>query len=144
MKITRALKRVPSTHPGIAHFILTVVTTLEDDNDLVALLNSHLVWVWPRTDLHHWIGVLNRFDAILDQIIKDYDLNSMDHAQTSPFTPRTAALLHAILAFEKVLLENATNRKVFASFDVSCSPPLNKKKPEFDSKAETCFELIDD
>ena len=76
-------------------------------------------WAWPRTDLQHWIAPLNRFDTILEDIVRDYDLASMEHCQTNEFTPRTRELLHAVLAFEKILLENSTNRKIYASFDVS-------------------------
>lgn len=76
-------------------------------------------WTWPRTDLQHWIVPLNRFDSILEGVINDYDLGSMEHCQTNAFTPRTKELVAAILAFEKILLENSTNRKIFASFDVS-------------------------
>lgn len=36
----------------------------------------------------------------------------------NPFTPRTKRTVLAILGFEKLLLENCTNRKMFASYDV--------------------------
>lgn len=119
MKIKRAPKKSPSTHAGIASFILAALAA--PDDELPALLRpiTTLGWAWPRTDLQHWIAPLNRFDAILEDVIRDYDLASMLHCQTNAFTPRTKALLTAILAFEKVLLENSTNRKIFASFDVS-------------------------
>lgn len=42
-----------------------------------------------------------------------------DHVQASKFTPRTKELILAILRFTRLLLENATNRKLYASFDVS-------------------------
>lgn len=118
-KIKRAPKRSPSTNPGIAAFILAIQSCTPDS--LPSLLNpiSSSGWTWPRTDLQHWIQPLNRFDSILEDVIRDYDLGSMEHCQTNAFTPRTKELVGAILAFEKVLLENSTNRKIFASFDVS-------------------------
>lgn len=118
-KIKRAPKRTPSTHPGIASFIKALAVCADDE--LPGLLQPVCSsgWTWPRTDLQHWIVPLNRFDAILEGVVNDYDLSSMEHCQTNAFTPRTKQLVAAILAFEKVLLENSTNRKIFASFDVS-------------------------
>mgnify|MGYP001593420158 FL=1 len=118
MKIKRAPKKTPSTNPSIAAFILQLANSPPDE--LPSLLQPIVSagWAWPRTDLQHWIVPLNRFDAILEEVIRDYDLGSMEHCQTNAFTPRTKELVAAILAFEKVLLENSTNRKIFSSFDV--------------------------
>jgi E3 ubiquitin-protein ligase HUWE1 len=122
VRIKRAPKRQPSTNPGIAAFITALQAENSPADELPALLLPivHSGWTWPRTDLQHWIVPLNRFDSILEDVIRDYDLGSMEHCQTNAFTPRTKELVGAILAFEKVLLENSTNRKIFASFDVSC------------------------
>lgn len=120
-KIKRAPKRNPSTHPGIASFIVALRDDNSKDDELPGLLLPIVEagWKWPRTDLQHWIAPLNRFDTILEHVVRDYDLGSMDHPQTNAFTPRTKELVHSVLAFEKVLLENSTNRKIYASFDVS-------------------------
>ena len=119
MRIKRASKKHPSTNAEIAAFILAANACA--DEELPQLLEPILSagWAWPRTDLQHWIVPLNRFDRILEDVVQDYDLTSMLHAQINAFTPRTRTLLLAILAFEKLLLENSTNRKIFASFDVS-------------------------
>ena len=119
MKIKRPPKKQPSSNPSIAAFISSLATAKDDD--LPELLESVLAvgWTWPRTDLQHWINPLNRFDTILDGVVTDYDLATLDHPQTNQFTPRTKRTLLAILRFEKLLLENSTNRKIFASFDVS-------------------------
>ena len=124
MKIKRPPRKSPSTNPEIAAFILTLSSQAEDE--LPALLSPIIIagWNWPRTDLQHWITPLNRFDTILEQVINDYDLATMEHCQTNEFTPRTRELLASILKFEKMLLENSTNRKIFASFDVSTLPVL--------------------
>lgn len=128
MRIKRASKKHPSTNAEIAAFILAANACA--DEELPQLLDPILSagWTWPRTDLQHWIVPLNRFDRILEDVVNDYDLTSMEHAQINAFTPRTRTLLLAILAFEKLLLENSTNRKIFASFDVSipryCCPAL--------------------
>lgn len=124
MKIKRLPKKVPSSNVQIAAFILQLVAANQED--LPELIHPLLDqgWTWPRTDLQHWIKPLNRLDSILEQIVIDYDLASLDHCQTNQFTPRTKTLLIAILKFEKLLLENSTNRKIYASFDVSLPSPF--------------------
>ena len=87
-----------------------------DTNDLLALLQPIDSWRLPRSDLNAWIKVHNKFDAILEDIIRDYDI---DAVQTKPFDPNTKDTLCAILKFERMLLENTTNRKLFVQYDVS-------------------------
>ncbi|GAA5909447.1 hypothetical protein JCM8208_006528, partial [Rhodotorula glutinis] len=116
-RLKRQPKRGGSAHPGIAAFIAQIQAVAQ--HELPALLEPLVAagWTWPRTDLQHWIHPLNRFDDILEQVIADYDLASMEHGQTNTFTPRTKELLLAVLSFEKLLLENSTNRKIFNGFD---------------------------
>ena len=89
------------------------------DDELPAVLNAVQHWHWPRTDLHYWIKPLNRFDNILEEIAKSYRVGGSDGdaIQINEFTPRTKELILAILRFTRLLLENATNRKLYASFD---------------------------
>ncbi|GAA5942817.1 hypothetical protein JCM10213_002959 [Rhodosporidiobolus nylandii] len=116
-RLKRSPKRGGSANPGIAAFILQLQQVPTDE--LPALIAPVLKegWQWPRTDLQHWIHPLNRFDDILEQVIRDYDLADMQHSQTNEFTPRTKELVLSVLAFQKVLLENSTNRKIFMGFD---------------------------
>ena len=72
-------------------------------------------WKWPRSDLNAWIKVLNKFDGILEEAIRDYDI---DNLQVNVFTPLTKKTVCEILRFERLLLENSTNRKTFNSYDV--------------------------
>lgn len=72
--------------------------------------------MWPRSDLHSWVKVLNKFDEILKGFIEEYEL---DKLQLNPFTPLTKSIITEILRFETLLLDNSTNRKLFASYDVS-------------------------
>lgn len=74
------------------------------------------MWKWPRSDLNAWIKVLNKFDDIMDQIITEYNVGKL---QLEPFKPEAKELLSEILRFERLLLENSTNRKTFSSYDVS-------------------------
>jgi E3 ubiquitin-protein ligase HUWE1 len=65
--------------------------------------------------------VLNKFDALLEKVIAEYDIASL---QVNEFSPRTKSLVMEILRFERMLLEHCTNRKIYASYDVSSLPPL--------------------
>ncbi|GJJ06087.1 hypothetical protein Clacol_000276 [Clathrus columnatus] len=78
------------------------------------VLSSIDVWKWARSDLHCWIKVLNKFDAVLEEIIRDYDI---DNHQVKEFTPHSREIVLGILTFERLLLENSTNRKLFNSYD---------------------------
>ncbi|GAA5823738.1 hypothetical protein JCM11251_003273 [Rhodosporidiobolus azoricus] len=116
-RLKRSPKRGGSAHPGIAAFIKSLQTVPQDE--LPQLLKPIVAegWQWPRTDLQHWIYPLNRFDEILETVIRNYDLADTKHCQTNEFTPRTKELVMSVLAFQKVLLENSTNRKIFMGFD---------------------------
>lgn len=76
------------------------------------------VWKWPRSDLNAWVKVLNKFDDIMDEVIHEYNVEKL---QLDPFIPAKRDLLAEILRFERLLLENSTNRKTFNSYDVSCA-----------------------
>lgn len=103
-------------HPKITAVILAIQDA--QDHDLPGILNAVQYWHWPRTDLHYWIKPLNRFDGILEEICKSYNVTG-DNVQVNEFTPRTKELILSIIRFTRLLLENATNRKLYSSFDVS-------------------------
>ncbi len=84
--------------------------------ELVKILKQADSWKWPRSDLNAWIKVLNRFDDIMDEIIQEYNI---DKLQLKPFSLDTKELISEILRFERLLLENSTNRKTFSSYDVN-------------------------
>lgn len=91
------------------------------NEDLPEVLSQIDSWKWPRSDLNAWIKVLNKFDEILEEAIRDYDI---DNLQVNVFTPLTKKTICEILRFERLLLENSTNRKTFNSYDVRPSRPL--------------------
>ena len=97
---------------------MDLINTLIDTptDDLAAFIAGIPEWRWPRSDLYAWIKVLNKFDDVLKDIIRDYDV---DKLQVNVFTPLTKATLLEILRFERMLLENSTSRKLFSSYDVS-------------------------
>ena len=67
---------------------------------------------------------LNRSDGIFETAVRDHDLGSMEHLQTNEFTPRAKELVLSVLALQKLLSENSTNRKIFNGFDVSFPPRI--------------------
>lgn len=85
-------------------------------NELAAFIQAIPHWSWPRSELHVWFSVLDRFDEIMESLISDYDA---DNLQVKPFSESDKALLFQILRFERMLLDNSTNRKLFNSYDVS-------------------------
>ncbi|GAA5986703.1 hypothetical protein JCM10908_003863 [Rhodotorula pacifica] len=105
---------------GIVH-VDSVVPQIQDFqvHELPSLLEPLLQsgWQCPRTDMQHWIRPPNRSDEIVETKIPDYDLGSMLQLQTTEFTPRTKELVLSVLAFQKLLLENSTDRKIFNAFD---------------------------
>jgi E3 ubiquitin-protein ligase HUWE1 len=100
----------------VAALISSLLKAPEDR--LAAVLKDIDTWKWPRTDLNAWIKVLNRFDDIMESIIREYDVEKL---QLVSFNNSAKELLSEILRFERLLLEYSTNRKTFSSYDVSHS-----------------------
>ncbi|KAJ7703165.1 hypothetical protein B0H17DRAFT_1175941 [Mycena rosella] len=112
MKILHKSKRAVAPPSQVAELIARLLNTPNDD--LSQVLSEIESWKWPRSDLNAWIKVLNKFDAILEEVIRDYEV---DKLQVNVFTPATKTTLCEILRFERLLLENSTNRKMFHSYD---------------------------
>ncbi|KZT26754.1 hypothetical protein NEOLEDRAFT_1062431 [Neolentinus lepideus HHB14362 ss-1] len=112
MKIQHKSRRAVPPHPQVAELINKIYDT--PNEDLPEVLGEIDIWKWPRSDLNAWVKVLNKFDAILEEVINDYDI---DKVQVNTFTPRTKKTTSEILRFERLLLENSTNRKIFSSYD---------------------------
>ncbi|KAG6874485.1 hypothetical protein C0995_010395 [Termitomyces sp. Mi166 len=98
--------------PQIAELIHKLLNISTDD--LYDVLSQIDVWKWPRTDLNAWIKVLNKFDVVLEDVIREYHVEDL---QLTEFTPLTKRTVTAVLRFERLLLENSTNRKIFNSYD---------------------------
>ncbi|EGE04949.1 DNA binding protein URE-B1 [Trichophyton equinum CBS 127.97] len=101
-------------------------------------------WPFPRGDLYHWIGVLNRFDELLARVVTKYGLD--EGPQSKPFGRLVLVedsvstslvsndeegerkldqlglgpegdreLVESILDFSRLLLEKCGNRSLFSS-----------------------------
>ncbi|PSK40189.1 hypothetical protein B9Z65_8129 [Elsinoe australis] len=112
------------------------------------LLPAHLAtfpkqWGFPKSDLHSWIPVLNRFDRILELIVAEYGLG--EGPQTKPFATSVlrkgdaekqedeasqeklqelghssdgdCKLAKDVLDFSAFLLEHSSNRGLYSSQD---------------------------
>ncbi|KAG8936847.1 hypothetical protein FRC02_010709 [Tulasnella sp. 418] len=112
MKIIKASKRITPPHPEITELINTILDT--PTNDLAALIGGIPEWRWPRSDLGNWIKVLNKFDVILQDIIAEYDIDSL---QLKELTSSAKSTVLEVLRFERMLLENSTSRKLYSSYD---------------------------
>ncbi|KAK8853332.1 hypothetical protein IAR55_004036 [Kwoniella newhampshirensis] len=112
MKVKKSAKKQIPPARDVAALIERI--SAASDQDLVHVLQQFQSWRYPRGDLHAWIPVLDRSDSILEDIIKSYDLTKL---QVNDFTPKTKELLLEVLRVQKLLLENCTNRKLFASYD---------------------------
>ena len=97
----------------VAELIQKLMSTTNEH--LAHVLSEIDVWTWARSDLNAWIKVLNRFDSILEDIIRAYDI---DNLQNNSLNPADKAIVMEILRVERLLLENSTNRKMFCSYDV--------------------------
>ncbi|KIK27762.1 hypothetical protein PISMIDRAFT_674672 [Pisolithus microcarpus 441] len=112
MKISQKSRKAAQPHPQVAELIEKLSNTPEGNiADVLTQIDS---WKWPRSDLNAWVKVLDKFDAILGDAISDYNV---DKLQLNPFSPATKRTLCEILRFERLLLENSTNRKTFNSYD---------------------------
>ena len=70
--------------------------------------------------MYHWIPLLNRFDEILEEAVKKYNLK--EGPQTIPWEEKHEELVCGVLAFSRVLVEGCGNRSLYASSAVSLSP----------------------
>ncbi|KAF5354781.1 hypothetical protein D9756_005295 [Leucocoprinus leucothites] len=112
MKVSNKSKKAATPPTAVAEFIARVLSA--PDEQLVHILGSIDSWKWPRSDLNAWTKVLNKFDSILENTINQYELEKV---QAATFTSQAKALVSEILRFQRLLLENSTNRKTFSSYD---------------------------
>ncbi|PKI83767.1 HECT-type E3 ubiquitin transferase [Malassezia vespertilionis] len=112
MKITKTPKRKPEVFAEVASLCARVAQA--SDAELADVLLGVQQWEWPRGDLYTWTGVLNRFDALLEEVCTTH---SFDPLQSGAFSPDSKHLLLSILHFSLLLLENCMNRKLYASYE---------------------------
>ncbi|KAJ3321382.1 hypothetical protein HDV06_004367 [Boothiomyces sp. JEL0866] len=111
MQITKSLKRSAPPPKSLEQFIVQLQNV--EESELINVIQSLGNWVWPKTDLFHWIAVLNRVDAILERIVKKYELPY----QSMPLEEFDKKLVLGTLHLTKTLWDNATNRNLYNSYE---------------------------
>ncbi|CAG8807424.1 14954_t:CDS:2, partial [Gigaspora rosea] len=97
MKIKKSPpKKLVAPIPPIKNLIQKLSECHEEE--IPRIVESAIDWSYPRGDLFHWIGVLNRFDTMLENICKNYNLKKL---QTSKFSEGVRVVLMAILKFSR-------------------------------------------
>ncbi|KAG8786740.1 hypothetical protein FRC15_010808 [Serendipita sp. 397] len=105
-------RRTIPAHPDVVRLINDLQNLAKDE--LAPFLRAITQWIWPRSELYVWVTVLDRFDEIMADLITQYDAANI---QLNPFSSEDKELLYQILRFERMLLDNSTNRKLFSSYD---------------------------
>ncbi len=116
-------RRLPELSPLVASFVASAVQATE--SELSALLHEPCDygnacgpgrWTFPKSDLFHWVPLLDKFDDILAAVIAQlWDPTSK--LQATPFALEGAVLVVRVLHFTRLLLENCSSRNIFASYD---------------------------
>lgn len=98
--------------------IATIITQLRElsEPELMTCLEQFDSWTLPRGDMFHWVAVLDRFDTILERLVKQYRLDQ--ELQLQSFTLDEKRLIVGILKFSRLLVENCTNRNIYNSYEV--------------------------
>lgn len=83
---------------------------------LSAFLEANMTWNYPKSDLVHWVKVLNHFDELFEKIIAEYGY-LLESPKLREISPQDSTLVISCLQFSKLLLENCVNRKLYSSSD---------------------------
>ncbi|KAI5190779.1 E3 ubiquitin-protein ligase HUWE1 [Nematocida sp. AWRm77] len=113
MKIQRPLDRRFSQPTEEVGRMIEQLETLPE-GEIEAYLGGLPEWKHGKTDLLYWMDVLNRFDELLEGVVKEYNLGAL---QNKEFTQQDRGMVREILRFQKVLVENGSNKSIFNSFD---------------------------
>lgn len=74
-------------------------------------------WPFPKSDLFHWVPLLDCFDQMLEGVIEQF-WSKETNLQQKPLTETIQRLVMRILEFTRLLLENCSSRNIYASYDV--------------------------
>ncbi|KAL7424430.1 E3 ubiquitin-protein ligase tom1 [Cryptotrichosporon argae] len=114
MKVSRTAKRQFPPAADVSALIEEIVAA-PDNPTLLSVLSAFTTWRYSRGDLHAWVRVLDKFDELLAGVVDMYGLDK--GPQRRDFLPKDRELIAQILRVQCLLLENCTNRKLFASYD---------------------------
>lgn len=86
------------------------------ENQLPVKLRQNLTWERPKSNLFHWIPLLNRFDEVFEHYISEYGLDE-EFTKLRVMKPEHADILVSCLQFTYLLLEHCANRSIYSSSD---------------------------
>ncbi|OAG28862.1 E3 ubiquitin-protein ligase HUWE1 [Nematocida displodere] len=114
MRIQRPVERRFSQPMEKVCAMIKALETM-DTCEMPGYLSKIDEWKHCKTDLVYWVEVLDRFDTILQDLVQKYRLDGL---QSQPMEPQDRDVAREILRFQKVLVENSSNKSIFNSFDV--------------------------
>lgn len=106
--------------------LVSWMETLGKADHLAPVLADLTSWPYPKSDLYHWIPLLNRMDTALEGLVAKYGLATKAPGSVvavgadGTWKTDDKAELLAILKLSTFLWENCTNRSLYASYEVSC------------------------
>ncbi|ORY22745.1 hypothetical protein LY90DRAFT_675786 [Neocallimastix californiae] len=113
MKIKKSPPKKLINPPTKIHQLVEILTNCPE-NELHNVIVENSPWKNQKSDLYHWISVLNRFDTILEGINQKFELK---HIQVNEFDKNTKELLLSIITFTRYLWENCINRNIYNSYE---------------------------
>ncbi|KAH9385126.1 E3 ubiquitin-protein ligase HUWE1 [Nematocida major] len=114
MKIERPIeKRFTQPPENISNIIRNLESVPE--SEIAVYLTNINEWRHTKTDLFYWVSVLDRLDMVLKNMLSEYNIEQF---QNRPLSKEDKEKAHAILKFQKLLVENSSNKSLFSSFDV--------------------------
>lgn len=116
MKVdTSRLKKGTSDVPTECQTLIYKLRTCTMD-ELLIELNQIDSWTFGKSELYHWIDILDIFDGILEDATKQIG-NDWFLACDERFPPKKRQLLLAILNFTTLLIEHSFSRHLYNSVE---------------------------
>ncbi|XP_071960908.1 E3 ubiquitin-protein ligase HUWE1-like isoform X2 [Antedon mediterranea] len=115
MKIDKSkIKKTLSDVPADCKYL---IDKLKSCDNLLQELKQIKSWNYGKCELYHWIDVLDRFDAILEEGCCTETLQSWQLFCDRPQNSATKELIHNILYFTSLLIEHSFSRHLYNSIE---------------------------
>ncbi|KAI9295222.1 hypothetical protein K502DRAFT_315969 [Neoconidiobolus thromboides FSU 785] len=111
------IKRLPNRKISpLPPFLRSLVQRIFEANgaELTIILKDIMDKNLPKSDLNNWIGVLNKFDGILEKLIEKYSLTKIQRVN---FAEEDREQIIGILSLTKILFDKCTNRNLYCSYE---------------------------
>lgn len=116
MKVdTSRLKKGTSEVPTECQTLIDKLRSCSMD-ELLEELRKIDTWTFGKSELYHWIDVLDIFDGILEEATKQIG-NDWFLACDERFSPKKIQLLLAVLNFTTLLIEHSFSRHLYNSVE---------------------------